>query len=402
MSWSLVKLTEVAEVNPRLPKNIDEAQEVTFLPMASISEQGQVLEQEKRILGETRKGFTYFEKNDVVVAKITPCFENGKAAYLDCLETQIGFGTTEFHVIRADIEKLDGKYLFYLVWNKWFRHLGERNMSGSAGQKRVPSDFLKDLKIPLPPLDEQKRIAAILDKADTIRRKRQQAIQLADDFLRSVFLDMFGDPVTNSKGWEVKTISQYISDGVIMGIQDGNHGNDHPKVSDFVSNGVPFIAANVVRKGKILFDKCYYLAPYWLDKLRIGFAKPRDVLLTHKGTLGLTAVLDDSFDTYIFSPQTTYYRLDKSRILPEYLKAYFDTTCFQRLMVKEGKQSTRAYIGITRQKDLPLMLPPIAEQKKFLKAYGLAISAENKSIGSKLANEYLFNSLSQKAFAGEL
>jgi type I restriction enzyme S subunit len=152
LSWPLVKLSEVAEVNPRLPKGIDETQEVIFLPMAAISEQGQILEQEKRILSETRKGFTYFEKNDVVVAKITPCFENGKAAFLDTLETKIGFGTTEFHVIRADTERLDGKYLFYLVWNKWLRQLGERNMSGSAGQKR----FFEKFKNPTPPTKRTK------------------------------------------------------------------------------------------------------------------------------------------------------------------------------------------------------------------------------------------------------
>ena len=292
-------------------------------------------------------------------------------------------------------EGVDSTYLYYcmLAHSKHLDALGN-----GATFKEVSKKVVEEFEIPLPPFEEQKRIATILDKADAIRRKRQQVIQLADDFLRSVFLDMFGDPVTNPKGWEIKTISQCLSDGVIMGIQDGNHGNDHPKVSDFVSNGVPFVAANVVRKGKILFDKCYYLTPNWLDKLRIGFAKPRDVLLTHKGTLGLTAVLDDSYDTYIFSPQTTYYRLNESRILSEYLKAYFDTTYFQRLMEKEGKQSTRAYIGITRQKDLPLMLPPMAEQQKFLKAYKIAISAENKTNGSKLANEYLFNSLSQKAF----
>ncbi|TKF91079.1 restriction endonuclease, partial [Vibrio sp. F13] len=83
-----------------------------------MSEGGELLEQEKRILSETKKGFTYFEKDDVLLAKITPCFENGKAALLDDLETQLGFGSTEFHVLRAVEGKLDSKYLFHLVWNE--------------------------------------------------------------------------------------------------------------------------------------------------------------------------------------------------------------------------------------------------------------------------------------------
>ena len=206
MSWPLVALGDVCSINPRLPKNIDEEQEVTFLGMASVSENGYLLNQEKRILKETKKGFTYFEKDDILVAKITPCFENGKAVFLDQLESEIGFGSTEFHVLRPD-SQLDGKYLFYIIWNPYFRFVAEKNMTGSAGQKRVPTDFFKNFKIPLPPLEEQKRIAAILDKADAIRQKRQQAIELADEFLRSVFLDMFGDPVTNPKGWETKALS---------------------------------------------------------------------------------------------------------------------------------------------------------------------------------------------------
>ena len=237
MSWPLVKLSEVATINPRCPKDIDGSQEVSFLAMASVSENGHLLNQEPRILEETKKGFTYFERNDVIVAKITPCFENGKAAYLDKLDTRVGFGSTEFHVLRPDTEKLDGKYLFYLLWNPKFRHLGERNMSGSAGQKRVPADLLKKHEIPLPPLPEQKRIAAILDKADQLRQKRQQAIGLADEFLRSVFLDMFGDPVTNPKGWETTTLPAhgFFKNGLNFGRNELGASVRYLGVGDFKS-----------------------------------------------------------------------------------------------------------------------------------------------------------------------
>lgn len=277
-----------------------------------------------------------------------------------------------------------------------------KRFAGGGLQINLGKSDLLSVEIPLPPLEEQKRIAAILDKADAIRCKRQQAIQLADDFLKSVFLDMFGDPVTNPKGWEIAKISDCMTNGVIEAIQDGNHGNDHPKVADFTTEGYPFIAANVVRNGQILFEKCYYLDKSWLEKLRIGFAKPRDVLLTHKGTLGLTAVLDNSFDTYIFSPQTTYYRLNEEKMLPEFLAAYFQSSYFQSILAKEGKQSTRAYIGITRQRDLPIILPPIKVQKEFVKVIKF-FEGINKSIAeASSSNPELFDSLSQKAFLGKL
>ena len=196
-----VSLTEVAEINPRPPRDIDVNQDVSFLPMAAVSEDGYVSYEEKRTLKDVKKGFTYFERGDFLLAKITPCFENGKAALTCNIERPIGYGSTEFHVIRAIPTKLDERYLYHLLWNNKFRYLGEKEMRGAAGQKRISTDFLKNYKIPLPPLEEQKRIAAILDKADALRRKRQQAIDLTDKLLRSVFLDMFGDPVTNPKGW---------------------------------------------------------------------------------------------------------------------------------------------------------------------------------------------------------
>jgi len=274
-------------------------------------------------------------------------------------------------------------------------------IKGATRAKLTKGDASR-IPFPLPPLKEQKRIAAILDKAENLRRKRQQAIQLADEFLRSVFLDMFGDPVTNPKGWEVMKISDAIDNGSILEVQDGNHGNDHPKVSDFSEEGYPFVAANVVRKGKILFNKCYYLDESWLRKLRIGFAKPNDVLISHKGSLGFTAVLDDSYETYIFSPQTTYYRLNPGKIEPEFLKGYFDSNYFQRLFQKEGIQSTRAYLGITRQKEQPVMIPPIEMQRKYVeivRSFNKRMETINNAANSMPT---LFNSISQRAFSGNI
>lgn len=297
-----------------------------------------------------------------------------------------------------DKKKLSSDYLFHYL-NSQYQNI--RNITGDKDRAGLNMPLIRGIAIPLPPLSEQKRITAILDKADAIRRNRQQIIQLADDFLRAVFLDMFGDPVTNQKGWEVKSVADLIRAGAIFQVQDGNHGNDHPKVSDFTENGIPFVTANVVRRGKILFDQCYYLDRSWMEKLRIGFAKPRDVLLSHKGSLGFTAVLDKTCEDYIFSPQTTYYRVNEEKLLPEYLKAYFDSDFFQRLFAREGVQSTRAYLGITRQKDLPVMIPDVLAQMKFVDVF-----TKYEKLSEKLfeptAHSDLFSSLSQKAFSGQL
>lgn len=347
---------------------------------------------------EKIKAHQKIRRDDIVM-----CTSSGSSDLVGkCAKSEVDFEGS-FGAFCAGIRPIESKvsasYLYHFLSSPGFRNW-TRSSSG-ANIKNIRISELAEFEIPLPPLSEQKRIAAILDKADAIRRKRQQAIQLADEFLRAVFLDMFGDPVTNPKGWEVKSVADLIQDGVILQVQDGNHGNDHPKVSDFSEDGIPFVTANVVRRGKILFDQCYYLDGSWLDKLRIGFAKPRDVLISHKGSLGFTAVLDDTYEDYIFSPQTTYYRVNEEKLMPEYLKGYFDSGFFQHLFAKEGIQSTRAYLGITRQKELPIMIPTMPEQMRFVDVLSKYGKLSEKLFEPK-AFSNLFSSLSQKAFSGQL
>jgi len=121
MSLAFERLGAVCNINPRLPKDANESQNVSFLSMSSVSEKGKILDQETRVLSETKKGFTYFERGDILLAKITPCFENGKAVLTSDLKNLIGYGSTEFHVLRPIQGIANGKYLFYIVWNDSFR-----------------------------------------------------------------------------------------------------------------------------------------------------------------------------------------------------------------------------------------------------------------------------------------
>jgi type I restriction enzyme S subunit len=196
-------------VNPHVDKSLAKKpdQLVSFLPMASVLEDGTVVNPQERRAGDVLKGYTAFRRGDVLVAKITPCMENGKASLVDDLPHEFGFGSTEFHVLRPGAD-VDPRFLFYAVWNPQFRRMAAKQMTGSAGQKRVPTDFFERFEIPLPPLPEQRRIAAILDEADALRRKRREALGLLDALLRSAFLEMFGDPVTNPRGWETKALGR--------------------------------------------------------------------------------------------------------------------------------------------------------------------------------------------------
>ena len=205
---SSVPLAQVAALNPRLLKTLSDQTPISFVPMAAVSaEEAMVTSPMERPYVEVRKGYTYFESGDVLVAKITPCFENGKIAEA-VLPRQYGFGSTEFHVVRPKSGQLEGRYLHYFLRQTRIRIEGERRMTGSGGQRRVPEDFLAQLVIPLPPLPEQRRIAAILDQADALRAKRREALAQLDSLTQSIFIEMLGNPVDNPNGWEVAPLGE--------------------------------------------------------------------------------------------------------------------------------------------------------------------------------------------------
>lgn len=143
-------------------KLIEEAGEVTFLPMEAIGDQGELDTSRVINFGEASAGYTLFFDGDVVVAKITPCFENGKGALIEATATGLGLGTTELYVLRPGLN-IDGKFLYYVTADPTFRLLGEAEMTGAAGQKRVPENFVRDYVVAVPSIPEQQRICDFLD-----------------------------------------------------------------------------------------------------------------------------------------------------------------------------------------------------------------------------------------------
>ena len=164
--WSVKPLKRVCRVNAsiaHLTTALNDDTRVTFLPMENVSVIGEVDCTIKKPLSEVRSGFSSFAKGDVVVAKITPCFENGKGACLDSLDTEIGFGTTEFINLRPSHD-INPKYLYLITMTRPFRVLGEKVMTGSAGQKRVSPEYIKNFTIGIPPFDEQNNILEEIDR----------------------------------------------------------------------------------------------------------------------------------------------------------------------------------------------------------------------------------------------
>lgn len=158
--WTETKIGAIADVNPPLPRKVCPSEEVSFLGMADIGI-GEILTRQPRLASEVSSGFTQFADGDVLIGKITPCFENGKGCLCSGLRNGIGFGSTEFIVVRPKAG-VDSSFLFYHTIFEKFRTTGTTNMVGSAGQKRLQPSFVRTYSIPLPPLPEQIEIARIL------------------------------------------------------------------------------------------------------------------------------------------------------------------------------------------------------------------------------------------------
>lgn len=184
--WEVKRIKHVTLLSPTrsfdgVKKNDDE---VVFLPMEAISDNGKIEQSQVQPAKNLYAGFTYFRKGDVVIAKITPCFENGKGAVLDELHSEYGFGTTELHVLRPS-KIILAKFLFNYLNRKTFREHGAQFMTGSAGQQRVPLSFIANYEIGLPSVEEQREIVAHIDEAsrkieDTISIKEQQIAALRE------------------------------------------------------------------------------------------------------------------------------------------------------------------------------------------------------------------------------
>ena len=166
--WPVVPLSEVVEINPRPSdeKLADDAL-ASFIPMKCVEEESGGFEPlGDRKVAEVRRGYTPFRDGDVLFAKVTPCMENGKGAVMRGLTNGIGFGSTEFFALRPT-DRLDANYLFHFVLQSSFRQQAARNMTGAVGLRRVPKSYLEQQPIPLPPLPEQRRIVAEIEKQFT-------------------------------------------------------------------------------------------------------------------------------------------------------------------------------------------------------------------------------------------
>lgn len=191
--WGLKKLGQCCEINPkkandlRLQANL----EVSFVPMTAVSENGIIDTSDSRKYDDVKSGFTYFSEEDVLFAKITPCMENGKGAVAKKLKNGIGFGSTEFHVLRPIYGVSDCYWLYVMSIFSEFRKEAELKMTGSAGQRRVPVSFLEEYKVALPPIELQKQFASFVQQTETTKANIQKSLETLETLKKALMQEYF-------------------------------------------------------------------------------------------------------------------------------------------------------------------------------------------------------------------
>lgn len=401
-SWQLLKIADVAQVNPRRPSellNLPVDYKVTFVPMPSVCEhQGAITEPIEKPYAEVRKGFTYFAEDDVIFAKITPCMQNGKAAIARGLTNGLGFGSTEFHVLRAG-QRVIPEWLYYFVRQQSFRKEAQANFRGSAGQQRVPADFLAEHLIPVPAPKEQRRIVnrikECLSVIDEINQLRGESRQHAEAIEAATFADFLEEAASNGCPviplGEVLTKSQYGTSAK----------------ASATGEGVPILRMGNIQGGHLDFSdlKHIELSKNDLDKYRLNHG---DILINRTNSLelvGKAAMFEAREGDWVFASYLVRLVVDESKALPEFISAAINSRIGRSYVYRTARRAIgMVNINAKEIAKMPLPIPSIKEQERIVTRLKDAREAaqsllENLSLESI---EALPSAVLSKAFAGEL
>ena len=390
MNWPLVLLSDLCDINiGKTPSRSNLSYWGKGQPWLSIADMNQ---------GK----YLYKTKEEITEIGIKDCnckiVKKGTLLYSFKLSVgKVGIAERDIYTNEAiaafpikDQTKVIGDYLYYALKKIDILGKTDRAVMGAILNKKK----LSELKIPLPPLKEQKRIASILDKADNLRRKRAQAIQLADKFLRAVFLDMFGDPVTNPKGLKIYKLKELCNK-----ITDGTHHS--PPIT---KDGVPYITAKHLKEtGLEFFNNPWYISESSHKKIYSRCNPEKfDVLYIKDGvTTGIAAINEYDFEFSMLS-SLALLKPNRDLMLPEFLCVFLNHPRSKLVITANMAGAAITRLTLAKIKDINIPLPTLEMQKKFSDIYWkLRHINQNLCSSTNLLNDE-FNSLTKKAFSGQL
>jgi type I restriction enzyme S subunit len=309
--------------------------------------------------------------------------------------------SNHFVRLRVDDKRLDPWYLA-----RWLTHQQQRRVFESlctqwVNQASVRKDDLLSLRIPLPPLPEQKRIAAILAKADRLRRLRRTALDLSDTYLQSVFVHLFGDPGGNPKEWDVVRIEKVLSKDR-AGTRTGPFGSSL-KRHEYVEQGIPVWGIDNVRENEFVEEGSLFITPSKYRALSRYTVEDGDILISRAGTVGRMCVAHPTQHPSIIGTNLVRVAVDTSTILPEYFTALFTYFAGRigRLSMSSGG-TAYSFVNPKTLKSLEIPLPPLSLQQQFVRVVHQFERLRAQQREAERQGEHLFQTLLHRAFRGEL
>ncbi|MDF2852615.1 MAG: restriction endonuclease subunit [Sphingobacterium multivorum] len=400
--WEKVKLGEIFSVI-RNGANIKQSNGASGIPITRIESIS------SGFLDESKLGYANIDSNkfenfyilrgDILMSHINSLKHLGKTALVSDLDNTIIHGMNLL-LLRAN-QRCFPAYIKYFFETNIFYGQILSIANQSVNQSSFTVNKLKDLEIPLPPLPIQEKIATILDKADELRRKDKDLQSKYDELAQAIFIDMFGDPVRNEKGWEVKKLEELCSK-----ILSGNTPKGGSEV--YVESGIKFFRSQNVWKNRLDLDDIAYIDEATHKKMKNTSLKNKDILITKTGrintensSLGRAALYSGENDSANLNGHVYLIRVYSKFIIPEFL-VFILTTIQYRDHIRsvcvggiDKRQLNKEHI-----QDFPIILPPLHLQQSFARKIELINQLKAQANAEK--SEELFQSLLQKAFKGEL
>ena len=396
--WATRSLKEVCIIKP--PKKeakelLSPRDKVSFVPMNCLEAGPKYfLPESSRPLESVSGSYTYFADGDVLLAKITPCFENGKVGIARKLENGIGFGSSEFVVYRPSSE-LSPEFLFYFFSQNSFRKEGERRMGGAVGHKRIQKDFIEGKSIPVPPLPEQERIVAILDEAfegiATATAHAERNLHNARELFQSVLQSTFEQ---KGEDWVETTL------GEVCGFQNGFTF----KSAKFRDSGVPILRISNIQDDKIDTRKIVFTDPDdYTENLDRYLISKGDLLIAMSGATTGKIGFNTTDKTFLLNQRVGKFEPGE-RLEKRFLYFYLLTQVEENLRISAG--AAQPNLSTSQIKGFQIPLPSTEAQKAIVQKLD-ALAAETRRLEAVYQRKLdalaeLKQSLLQRAFAGEL
>lgn len=384
MNWKNVPLHEVAEiVTGKTPKTSDESNfggEIPFVTPSELDSNEPIVETPRTVTEKGAKTLTIVPKGSVLVCCIASLGKIGIAGKSVTTNQQI-------NTVVFDQKKVDPKYGFYACKRLKSAMI---NMAPSTTVPIISKSKFQELEIPLPPLNYQKRIAAILDQADAMRQSRRRAITRLNDLSQSIFYEMFGDPDQNPFDFPVEDL------GVICDVRDGTH--DSPK---YIEDGYPLLTSKNFSSGTISFEGAKNISEEDFIKInKRSKVDIGDIVMPMIGTIGTPVIIKDEPNFAI--KNVALFKFKERKITADYIHAILSSPFLERNAVKTSRGGTQKFIALGDIRSLKIPVPPEPLQVQFSQRLS-ALNSSKEQLEKSLKNiENLFLSLQQRAFRGEL